>query len=498
MARKRQTILLLSDRPALLGEHLDILYPGRVRKLNITSEKFSLRLLREFKHVITMVCSHENLSRLNYKSVTAYAAGGGQVMSCLFEYASNRGLQFSKTHVGDRVSPAMIIEVENDITRGYSVGDRVGWFGTVSGAADNLYSNQMLQRQVTGVNETEEVSILATSNINGGTVMLEEKVGKGRIVALDLLSPNRPFYNSPGGTNKFLFLGNLVNGAVRYGRHYPKRLSYDEFVEAMKALADEHSALSIQPEGPCSDGRDMWSLNIGDESNPTVYLGAAVHGWEWENSYGLLRLAEVLCGNPKIEGMNTSRLHFKIMPVQNPWGFDHFTRQNARGVDLNRNFDSGWNKLKDDQDVPLPWDFSYKGSRPASERETQVIQGIIDRLAPRCVIDFHTADYVLLHPYKGDLERIESIQQAIRRRLKNRYICQRPYGGPYQQVNMNRVYESKGPQPFLIDYAARRGVPMAFLIEMSGNRDDVHGLVMDTDTVVEICLAAIKECLRPD
>jgi hypothetical protein len=63
---------------------------------------------------------------------------------------------------------------------------------------------------------------------------------------------------------------------------------------------------------------------------------------------------------------------------------------------------------------------------------------------------------------------------------------------------MDRVYESKGPQPFLIDYAARRGVPMAFLIEMSGNRDDTHGLVMDTDTVVEICLAAIKECLRPD
>jgi hypothetical protein len=31
---------------------------------------------------------------------------------------------------------------------------------------------------------------------------------------------------------------------------------------------------------------------------------------------------------------------------------------------------------------------------------------------------------------------------------------------------------------------------------LSGNRDDVHALVMNTDTVVEICLAAVKQCLR--
>jgi hypothetical protein len=31
---------------------------------------------------------------------------------------------------------------------------------------------------------------------------------------------------------------------------------------------------------------------------------------------------------------------------------------------------------------------------------------------------------------------------------------------------------------------------------MSGNRDDVHALVMNTDTVVEVCLAAVRQCLR--
>jgi hypothetical protein len=240
----------------------------------------------------------------------------------------------------------------------------------------------------------------------------------------------------------------------------------------------------------------MWTLNMGDESNPMVYMGAALHGWEWENAYGLLRLMEVLCENPRVEGMDTSRLRFKVMPVQNPHGFDHFVRQNARGVDLNRNFDYHWDGFLESQDVNMPWDYSYKGACAASERETQIMQRLILRHKPVCVIDFHTADYVMMLPPKGDTRLLSAIHRDIKRRLKDRYLCQRPYGGVYQQVNMDRTYEYQTPEPYLIYYAAEQGVPAAFLIEMSGNRDDAHALVMNTDTVVEISLAAVKQCLR--
>jgi hypothetical protein len=239
----------------------------------------------------------------------------------------------------------------------------------------------------------------------------------------------------------------------------------------------------------------MWSLNLGADGNPTMYFGAAIHGWEWENAYGLLRLAELLCEDPLIEGMDTRRLRFKIMPIQNPYGFDRFIRQNARGTDLNRNFDFHWEELRDHQDVPVPWDYNYKGAKAASERETQIIQGIIARLVPRCVIDFHTADYVMLLPHKGNKDLLSAIHGEIKSRLKDRYITQRPYGGPYQQVNMEKSSEYRNPEPYLIYYAAEKGTPASFLIEMSGNRNDVHALVMNTDTVVEICLAAIKHCL---
>ncbi len=497
---KKRTILLLTDnagRAGSIGTDLDILYPGRVERLNFTRQPHSSRVLRRYSHVITVVGAKDNLRRLNYRAVTAYARTGGQVISCLFEYAHNRGLHFSKTHVIDRMRPALKIEMESDVTRGFAVGDTIWWFGTVSsGASDNAYANQMFQRQISGVKEGDGVSLLATSTVNGAATIVEEQVGKGRIVAMDLLSPNRPFFNSWGSTNKYLFAGNVINGAVRYGKHYPERLSYDGFADAMHDLARRHPALSVDAEGPCSDGRQVWSFNIGDEADPTMYFGGSIHGWEWENAYGLMRLAEILCEDPKVERLDTRKLHFKMIPVQNPWGFEHFTRQNANGVDLNRNFDCNWNRFEEAQDVGMPWDYNYKGTRPASEREVQIVQGIIDRYRPVCTIDYHTADYIMMLPQKGDKALLEGIHTDIKRRLKDRYLTQRPYGGPFQQANMDRITDFVPAQPYSISYAAKRGTPAAFLIEMSGNRDDTHALVMNTDTVVEICLAAVKQCLR--
>lgn len=492
-----QNILLLSDGPGgTIGADLDVLYPGMVRRLDVTRESFDAGVLGRYEFVITVINDGRNLDELDYGAVTEFAESGGQVISCLFEYARNRGMQFSKTHVHDRIRPEMRIEVENDVTRGFAVGETLWWYGTVTSAPDQSYANQMFQRQVLGLEYFENVAALGISNLNSGAVMLEEGVGDGRIVAMDLASPVRPWYNSWGSTNKYLFLGNIVNNAVRYGRHYPERLSYDGFVDLMFDAVERYPDLILEDEGRSSDGRPMYSLNVGDESRPTMYFGAAIHGWEWENAYGLLRLVEVLCENPNVEGLNTRDLHIKILPVQNPGGFDRFTRQNSRGVDLNRNFNCNWDGFQYTQDVRMPWDYNYMGAKAASERETRVIQRIIDRYRPLCVIDFHTADYIMMLPHKGDGTLLAAIHADIRDRLKNRYLTQKPYGGAYQQVNMDRITEFRPPEPYCISYAAERGAQAAFLIEMSGNRDDVHALVMNTDTVVEICLAAVKQCLR--
>jgi hypothetical protein len=497
MARKHKDILLLIDPSrSRIAADLDVLYPDRVERLDYSKTRLTAERLTPYTCVITQVADGSLAPKLNYRALTAYARQGGQVLSCLFEYAENCGLRLSKTHVLDGDQPGMRIEVECDVTRGFAVSDRIGWFGCVERTSDLRYENQMFQRQLLGVRESKNVRILATSTVNQAAIMVEEKVGKGRIVALDMLSPGRPTFNSHGSTNKYIFLANMLGSGVRYGKHYPKRLSYEEFADAMADLARTRPALTLQNEGPCSDGRPMWGLSLGNEANPTLYVGASIHGWEWENAYGVLRMAELLAEQPDVEGLNTGRLHFKFMPIQNPWGHEHFTRQNSHGVDLNRNFDCAWEALPEIQDVATPWDYNYKGPRAASERETQVLQRILDRHRPLCVIDFHTADYGLIRSHKGDLEFVDAIHANIKARLKDRFLCQRPDFGPFQQVNMDDITKHSDPLPYLVCYAAQRGTPAAFVIEMSGNRDGMHATLMNTETVVEICLAATEECLR--
>jgi hypothetical protein len=140
------------------------------------------------------------------------------------------------------------------------------------------------------------------------------------------------------------------------------------------------------------------------------------------------------------------------------------------------------------QDVATPWDYNYKGSRAACARETQIIQGLVDQFRPVGLVDFHTAHYILMPAAGGDHELIGAIHQDIRERLEDRYLCQAPYNGAYQQVNMDRISDPVDA-PYVICYAADRGCKAPILIEMSGNRDDMHGSVMTTDTVCEICLA---------
>lgn len=262
----------------------------------------------------------------------------------------------------------------------------------------------------------------------------------------------------------------------------------------MRALAKKFPRLAYAEEGACSDGRQLASLSLGTIGKPAFLFFNGIHGWEWEAGYGLLHLMELLAGDDPPEGLCPENYYLKVVPQLNPFGYDHDFRQNANGVDVNRNFPCGWDEYVSGDDLYVPWDFDYKGQSPASEPETRVVQRLIAEVKPKCLLDFHTAHFIFCKTARGNQALMDAIHVDVKTRWKDRYVIGRPYSSEYEQAGMDAI-TTYGTAPHLVCYADAVGVPASILIEMSGNHTKTQGLVMVTDLTIEICMAALTKCL---
>ena len=81
-------------------------------------------------------------------------------------------------------------------------------------------------------------------------------------------------------------------------------------------------------------------------------------------------------------------------------------KANARGVDLNRNFDIGWASYIG---APAPCGEGYKGPSPASEPETQAILHTASKYKFACCISYHSSGNLIYWDYgcRGNLRQKE-------------------------------------------------------------------------------------------
>ena len=126
--------------------------------------------------------------------------------------------------------------------------------------------------------------------------------------------------------------------------------------------------------GHSREGRPILAVHTGARTGRTVLVFGAIHG----NETAGIAIADAIIDETPAPGAD-----IWVVPDLNPDGAAHDTRQNADGVDLNRNFPYRW------KPSGRRGDFSYPGPRPLSEPETRFARRLILLLHPAITIWFH-------------------------------------------------------------------------------------------------------------
>lgn len=125
--------------------------------------------------------------------------------------------------------------------------------------------------------------------------------------------------------------------------------------------------------GQSVQNRPMLCLELGGGADLTFIMGA-IHGDEHAGTPLVWRLASYLRQHQAT--LNGRKV--LLMAVANPDGFANNTRYNAKGVDLNRNFEAA-NRINTRQ----------TGLIPLSEPEARVIRQLIQEYKPDRIVSIH-------------------------------------------------------------------------------------------------------------
>jgi murein peptide amidase A len=150
-------------------------------------------------------------------------------------------------------------------------------------------------------------------------------------------------------------------------------------------------------------GRPITAIVRGpDAAKRKLLVVGCIHG----NECAGLRITSALARSKPVMGVQ-----LWIVPEMNPDGTAADTRQNAHGVDLNRNFPYQWQRVTN----PV----YYSGPRPLSEPETRAAVRLIRRIKPTVTIWYHQHE---------DLVDMAGGDRGVGRRSS--WSCRRGRSGP--------------------------------------------------------------------
>lgn len=179
--------------------------------------------------------------------------------------------------------------------------------------------------------------------------------------------------------------------------------------------------------GKTLEGREILAIKISDnaktdEKEPVVLVNGMHHAREVMTTEITTDMIDYLTSNygtnPEVTAW-VDNTEIWVLPMFNMdgnnkmWTEDSMWRKNTRnnyGVDLNRNYPSGWNTCNGSSDYTGAQD--YRGTAPASEPETQAMMNFVASIKPVFNISYHSYSEIVIYPF-GCRPKKTPTEQAV-------------------------------------------------------------------------------------
>lgn len=354
------------------------------------------------------------------------------------------------------------VAAASNATRGVAIGQAYDCYGR----EDRFHVCRYLKE----VQKNDRVLLRLVGD--GHPVAIERTVGRGRLLALDLLSPNREPGHDPGSVLKWLLPGNVLNGNVRYVRALSRQVDYDAYMKAQEKVAERmHGNWVREKAGVDSGGKTIWRFRLGPPDRPTFCFDGALHGGEWLNPHLLLDFIEYLA-DPAEDDYKTRWVlrNFTIAVI--PMLSGSMRQESAAGCDLNRNFDFRWEDYTKGTGWRAGRALKLRGPTPFSEPEARVVRDYVwnHPVIGRIDMHMHGIQHGAMFIYADktadpDQSTFDAATAIIDADLRDRFLWKGP-----TQLTFRRSVHGGRVMPFSTNWAAYQGL-WAVSSELVGGAD---------------------------
>ena len=225
-----------------------------------------------------------------------------------------------------------------------------------------------------------------------------------------------------------IIIKHIYLSADRHSITSDNAYTYEKLINDINYIKEKFPNITLFSIGKSIEGRQLFAIKIGSGSRKLLICGAH-HGMEWLTSKICIEFAKELC---MLSCLSTS---VYIVPMLNPDGVEIAScgfkwQANARGVDLNHNYDALWSLSRMTEHklgITAPCASRYGGAFPESEPESHALASFTRENHFDAVFALHSQGEVIYYDFCGIIPK-KTEEYLTRFEASSSYLREIPTG----------------------------------------------------------------------